>query len=208
MAETTIGGMGSFALPIMTVLSGALDFASKSASVKAMVQTAQRKQQGAYYSAAQLDQNAGQQEPVGQRGMAEVERQSAVSQSRLMAMAAMNGGGTSDPTILSIRSRMMADAGYRAAQALYQGNEAARGMREQAKAQRYMGDMTVSDANNAKGAGEFAAGASLLKTGVTALSMKDRYNPKGDPQAPAPVQEGPSYNWGTSGTWYNDELPQ
>ena len=176
MAESTMGGMGSFALPIMTVLAGAFDFASKSSSVKAMVQQAERKRQGAYHSAAQLEQNAGQQKAAGIMGAVEVQRQSDVKQSRLMALAAMQGGGTSDPTILSIRARMMADAGYLKAKEIYAGEEAARGMREQAKTTRYMGDLGVADAQSAKGAGQFAAATSLLKTGIQGLSMAERYN--------------------------------
>lgn len=159
-------GMGAFALPQMTVLSGLLDYASKSSATRAMVLSAQRKKLGADYAAAQLDVNAGQQEAASQVGATEQQRQGELGLSRIQALAAMQGGSTNDPTVVGIRGRMMAEAAYRSSLELYKGAEAARGMRAQAEATRYMGNATMADANAAKFAGDLAATSSVIKTGT------------------------------------------
>ena len=186
MAESSgMSGMGAWALPIMTVLGGAFDYASKTSAAKSLTQSAQRTQQGAYFQASQLDQQAGQQEAASQIAAGEVGRKAGYDLSRIQAMAAYQGGATNDPTVLILKARLMADAAYNEAMKLQHGAEAARGLRMQGAAARYMGDTTVLDAQAAKGSARSAAGASLLKTGAGLLgnmfgggskSMAEKYN--------------------------------
>ena len=159
---------------LLTVLGGAFDYASKTGVGQAMVQSAARKKAGADFAAAQLEQNAGQQEAASQRAAQDVSLQNQIGQSRLIALAAAQGGATTDPTVMLLRSRMAAEGAYRASQALYQGSEAARGMRAQAAAQRYQGEMGVEDAASANRAAQISGLASLVKTGS---SFYEKYSP-------------------------------
>ena len=197
MATDISGGMGSpWVMPVMTVLSGALDYASKNSASRAMMQAAQRKQAGANFQAAQLEQQAGQQEAVSQVGASEIERQQKYAQSRITALAAFQGGSSTDPTILNLKSRMAADAAYNEAMKMQQGSAVAQGMRGQAAAARYMGEMTMADARDAKGSADMAANMSLLKTGASiyasspktlassggGATLYDKYNISDTPQ--------------------------
>ncbi len=173
MADNS-GMGGSWVMPLMTVFSGALDYASKSAGAKAMVQAATRKQEGANFQAAQLEQQAVQQEAASQIGASEEARKARYLQSRAIAIAAMQGGSTTDPTVLGLRARLAADAAYNEAMKLQQGAEAARGLRMQASSARYMGDLAVADAKDAQGAARLAAGAGMVKTGSALYAMSPK----------------------------------
>ena len=155
----------AFIPAMMTVAQGAMSYAAQNASGNAMLLAAQRKKAGADYAANQMEVNAGQQEAASQRGAAEAQRQGQLGLSRIQALAAFQGGSTTDPTVMNIKAKLNAEAGYRAALQLYQGDEAARSLRANAAATRYMGNAAMADASSAKGASDLAAGASLLKTG-------------------------------------------
>ena len=162
-----------YAIPLMTMVSGALEYAKNTGAGNAMVQAAARKQQGSQIAAGQLRINAGQQEAASQQGAQDIARQGELGQSRILALAASQGADTRDPTIMGLRARLMSEQAYRMQTAIYQGNEAARGMRMQADAQEIMGEAAVSDAAAAKKGADFAATAGLFKT---AASMYDKYN--------------------------------
>jgi len=171
-------GLGALALPIMTVLGGALDYGSKTAAGQAMIQQAQRKKAGADLSATALETNAGQQVAASSYAAADASRIADLQQSRMLAVLATQGGATSDPTLLGIRARMMSEQAYKMQAAIYQGAEAARGMKLQAEAQRYMGEATMEDANAAKQSADIAGVASLVKTGSNLMmqSMYSKFN--------------------------------
>ena len=167
--------MGAYALPIMTVLGGALDYGSKIAAGRAGVQAAQRKQIGADYAADQLEVNAGQQEAAASYQVYDIAKKEQLGLSRVRALVAMQGGGSQDPSILGIQARINAEAGYREAMAIYQGQEAARGMRNQAVATRYMGDMEMADAKDNKKYSNLMAAGSLAGTGANLAGMSTMY---------------------------------
>lgn len=167
--------LGAFTLPVMTVLGGALDYGSKIAAGNAAVQSAQRKQVGANFAADQLEVNAGQQEAAASYQVYDLNRKNEIGLSRVRALVAMQGGGSNDPSILGIQARINAEAGYREAMALYEGQESARGMRNQAAATRYMGDMEVADAKESKKYSNIAAIGSLVNTGAK-MTMFAKYN--------------------------------
>jgi len=114
---------GAFAVPILTVLGGALDYAKNIGSGNAILASANRKNQGAQLSAQQLRVNAGQQEAASQRTAQEQQRIGELGQSRIVALAAASGGSSTDPTVMGLRARLQAEEAYRMASALYQGSE-------------------------------------------------------------------------------------
>lgn len=172
--------MSPMIIPLMTVLTGAMDYAAKGAAANGMMAAAQRKQMGANFSADQLEVNAGQQVAASQRAAAEKTRMGELGLSRIQALAAVQGGATTDPTVMRIKASIMAEGAYRAAQETYQGAEAARGMKAQAIAQRYMGESTVADAAQAKKTSRLSQAAGVFKTGAmlyqqSGPSMGDKY---------------------------------
>ena len=179
---------------IMTVAQGVMEYQAKGSAANAMVRQAQLKQQGFNFEADQQDKNAGQQEAASQRTAAEKERIGGLGLSRVQYLAAAQGGGI-DATVMRLQADILARTGYETALALYQGQEAAEGMRFDAETKRWMGKATVRDAQAGKKASRFSQVAGLAKTGAkvyeqtslfgqetkTAPSMAQKYN--GDPIA-------------------------
>ena len=120
----------------------------------------------AEYEAAQLTQNAGQAQAASQRKAAEERRKSRLVQSAALARAAMSGGA-SDPTVVDIIGDIAQEGAYRSALALFEGDDAARAMRNKAAGVRYTGDATQraykTQANTALFGGFARAGTSLFQ---------------------------------------------
>jgi hypothetical protein len=91
------------------------------------------------YRARQLEQNAGQAQAEASVAAQEESRKSELIASRAMAVVAASGGGTLDPTVVRILQGIDAEGSLATATQLYNGDERARGMRDQAKADRYEG---------------------------------------------------------------------
>lgn len=117
----------------------------------------------AEYQAQQLDTNAGQAQASSQRAAIEAQRQSMLIQSRAIALSAASGGGALDPTVMALVSGMSKEGQLSSDTLLYGGAEAARGMKEQAKATRYQGEQQ-------RIAGKTAQGTSRIQTAGTILS--------------------------------------
>ena len=173
--------MSPLILPIITVLQAGMGYAATNSAANAQVAAAKRNQLGANFAADQLEVNAGQQVAAGQRGAAEKTRLAGLGLSRVQALAAAQGGATTDPTVMRIKAQIMAEGAFRAAQETYQGAEAARGMEAQAAAKRYMGDAAVADAEAAKKTSRLTQAAQVFKTGAMMYqqagpSMGEKYN--------------------------------
>lgn len=93
------------------------------------------------YRARQLERNAGQEIAASTMAAREEQRQSALIASRAIAVAAASGGGVVDPTVLRILQGIDAEGALASATRLYNGQEAARGMIEDANASRYEGQL-------------------------------------------------------------------
>jgi hypothetical protein len=96
------------------------------------------------YRARQLEQNAGQVEAEASVAAQEESRKSELIASRAMAVVAASGGGALDPTVVRILQGIDAEGSLATATQLYNGKERARGMRDQAKADRYEGGLHKS----------------------------------------------------------------
>jgi hypothetical protein len=196
--------MSSMILPLMTVFTGAMDYAAKGSAADAVSLGAARRKQGADFSADQLDVNAGQQIAASQRTAADKTRLSDLGLSRVQALAASQGGSTTDPTVMGIKAQIMAEGAYRAAMDVYQGSEAARGMRGEAAAQRFMGDRAVADAADAKRSSQISQYAGMAKTGTSIFGQMASAGGLMSKSAPS---MGQKYNTGFDGAVGSFDMP-
>jgi hypothetical protein len=125
--------------------------------------------QAARFRARQLEQQAGQARASSQQAMLQERRRERLVQSRLQAVA---GGGGLDVGVVELSKGIAAEGEYRALSALYEGEEAARGMEAGAAAARIEG-------KQARTAGMLRA-ASTVMSGATSLyeqyGQNRRYN--------------------------------
>lgn len=136
--------------------------------------------QAAEYTAQQADAAAGQQQAAAQRQAAEERRKSQYAQSRALALAAASGDASS-PGVVDIISDLAGEGEYRRLTAMYEGEDRARALRQQAASLRYGGAVAYQ-------AGKTNATASILR-GASSMGMLSKYSPPGGTQAPAPVSE-------------------
>ena len=123
------------------------------------------------FQASQLEQQAGQTVAGATYAMQEPIRQGEYLASTALARAAASGGGASDPTIVNDIARINQEAHYRALVALYNGQEQAAGMMDQAQVLR-------NEGRAAKKAAKLKALPTILDAGTT---LWDRYGPKTAP---------------------------
>lgn len=116
--------------------------------------------------AKQLERNAGLERATSQRQSIEERRQAELASSRALALAAASGGGADDPTVVNTIADIEGEGEYRALTALYNGDQSARGMEDEAAARR-------KEAKNIKRASIFKAVGSVLSAGS---SLMDRYD--------------------------------
>jgi hypothetical protein len=128
------------------------------------IQDGQQQYAAAQYQAKQLQQNAGQTEAAGQRDAENQTRQSLLMQSRALAVAGASGAGAVDPTVLKLISGIAMEGDLAARTAMYNADEQARGMRNQASA-------TVYEGKQARKAGKIKALSTVLSgMGNTAMA--------------------------------------
>lgn len=126
------------------------------------------------YRAKQLEQNAGQEEAAASMAAQEEQRKSALISSRAIAVAAASGGGTLDPTVLKILQGIEAEGDLASATQMYNGRERARGLRDQAKADRFEGKLYRA-AGRKKALGTILTGVdSIANTWGSSESPKDK----------------------------------
>jgi hypothetical protein len=106
-------------------------------------------QQVANFQARQMEQRAGQERAVSQMQAVEERRKARLARSRAIAVAAASGGGTGG-SVQSILSGLSAEGELNAQAALYEGEESARGLENQAGASR-------AEGKYANAAGRYAA---------------------------------------------------
>lgn len=126
--------------------------------------------------AKQYEAAAKQQRAIATRDMVNERRKGDLVASRAQARLAASGGDASDVTATGIQSDIAAETEYNALMALSDGETRARQLE-------YGGALTRFEGQQAKRASRFAAGATLLGSGV---SMFDKYGGGGSPSTPAP----------------------
>lgn len=155
---------------------------------------AERQRVAAQFTAAQLEQQAGQSIAASQRQAAEQTRQATLLKSRALALAAASGAGASDPTIVNLMSRISGEGAYRSAVALYQGEEQARQSRLKAAGAIYEGDAAVAGGIDRQNAYNTSATASLLSGAGSLFARYGMGGPGKDAGSTSPVDSF-GINW-------------
>lgn len=168
----------------MAIAGTLMQFKGQKDAAKAAKRMGARENEARQKEAIQLEFQAGQSIAASQRKMLEERRQAQLVQSRAQAVAAASGGGSSDPTVVGIISKIAGEGAYRESVALFDGYDRARLLRESAKAKRLEGEIAAEGGNYRAKAYETMATASLLKGGASiGESLYSRYGkggPKGD----------------------------
>lgn len=115
----------------------------------------------ANYQARQLEANAGQEIAASTVAAQEEQRKSDLIASRAIAVAAASGGGALDPTVVKILQGIRGEGALASATQLYNGQESARGMRDQARGSRYEGKL-YKEASNARALSTILSGGKAL----------------------------------------------
>lgn len=129
------------------------------------MQQAEAAQDAADFTAAQQDQQAGQQRAIAQRKAIEQRRQTGVLESQALAAAGASGAGVSDPTVVNELADIKRVGEFNALTALFQGEESATGL-----------EMAASSARRTGIASQQAGRLSAAGTAIGgATSFYDRY---------------------------------
>lgn len=150
---------------------------------------------GAYFEAAQLDQQSGQSVAAAQRKALEEKRRATLIASRAQAVAGASGGSASDPTMVDILSDIEGEGAYRAGVALYEGEERARLQRLGASTRRFEGDVALQSGKERERAYQLG-GFGSLATG--AASLYSKYG-RGGAKVSASKSSGDWFDAGTEG---------
>lgn len=155
--------MGQFAIPLM--IASTIMSASSSAQAGQQAEKAgQAQQTAANYQADSAEQNAGQQRAASQR-VAQARRQEAtLAASRAQAVGAASG--TVDPRI---EADIAGQGEFNALSALYEGEEAARGLETDAALARFQGRQMAQAGGAKKAAYQTEALSSLAMGGYKAF---------------------------------------
>lgn len=121
----------------------------------------------AEYTAAQLRQNAGQMQAAAQRNAISQERNTKYILSQGLAQAAASGGGASDPTVVNAFAQLAGEGAYRKAVALYEGEDKARALKDQASSKLYAGQLGIGAGDQVQSASGIGAFAGLLQGGAS-----------------------------------------
>lgn len=149
-----------------TALSAVGSIQEGNATYKASKAAAKAVKEGAKFEAAQLNRNAGQQRATAQREAIEQRRAGRLAQSRALAVAGASGAGVSDVDVTNLVSDLAADGEYNALTALYNGEEQALGMEDQAKGVMYN---AKQEARSYKAKGKAAKSAGYMTALGTAI---------------------------------------
>ena len=171
-------------------LSMGLDIFKGLTTARAQRAVGNAQDEEAKFVAKQMEINAGTAQAIGQREAAEEMRQAKLVQSRIMAVAAASGGGASDPSVMNMISSQAGEGAYRAALAIYRGDDKARDLNMAAMAKRYEGEA-------AKSAGKTRAIGTLIGTASTLFSKYGQAAPV-ESAAESAIDPYPELDaWGT-----------
>src|SRR6185369_6194236 len=118
-------------------------------------------QNEANYEAAQLRQNADQQQAAAEQKMIADNKKTDLVLSNARVEAAAGGGSATDPTVVTNMQTIAGEGKYRALTDMYQGNAAAQSLNNQATAKEYSGNI-AADAGRTKATSTILSGASSL----------------------------------------------
>jgi len=132
----------------MAVVGAVTSVAGGFSAANAARTTAERQKAAADFEAAQMAQASGQAIASSQREAEEQRRQARLLQSRAIALSGASGASVTDPTVLNLIGDIASKGSYRAAVALYQGEDKARQLNMGADAKRYEGEVALETGRN------------------------------------------------------------
>jgi hypothetical protein len=156
----------------MSIIGAVGQSAAQRQAGEVAYQNALQRQQMANLQASQLEQNAGQAQAAAQRQAIEAKRKGSLLASRMRAVMGASGAGIDNNLLASLQG----EGDYAADTALFNGDEKARAMKNQALLDRWSGNASVWSGENARAAASRAADATLvggIAKGV--MSFADRY---------------------------------
>lgn len=160
--------MAGIAAVVTSVAGTALQYQGYQQAAEAARVAGRRANVAAQFEAEQLEQQAGQVFAASQRNAMEEKRRADLLASRALALAAASGGGVSDPTVVNVIAGLKSEGSYRAAVALYRGQDEARKLRTGASARRFEGAV-AEEGGILEGAGYETMAASSLLQGASSL---------------------------------------
>lgn len=156
---------------VLPFVGTAISFLGSMKQAQAAKAAGKAQQQEAYYRATQAEMAAGQTRASGQRAAIEQRRKGEIARSRAIALQAGQGGSTADPTFINIVGDLGTETEYSAMSALFQGEDEAAGLEQQAGLSRFEGD-------SAYRAGKAESKSLMLAAaGKAATSLMDKYAP-------------------------------
>lgn len=193
-----MAGSAQYIGPALTIASSVTGFMGANKAASAARLAAERTAAAKRFEAKQLLINAGQEQAAGQRAGFEQERQAQLIQSRQIALAAASGAGASDPTIMKLIARTEKEGSYRAAVAIYGGEEKARQLRMAAAGRQYEADAAITAGAQTAQAYQIAGVGSLLRGGASLFAKYGMGGPKGSGDSAA--LGGPDTSWLDTGS--------
>ena len=148
-----------------------LGFIGSMGAASSAKRAADRARMAAEIEAQQLTQQGGQAVAGSQREAWSERRKAELLASRGLAIAAASGGGAADPTVTKILANITGEGSYRAALALYAGEDRKRQLDFGAAARRYEGQSAVEAGSDTAAAYRTRALAGLA-TGSAGLYGK------------------------------------
>jgi hypothetical protein len=178
---------------VSTAVSAASTIMAAQAQSEGLKAGAKAEGELAEYKAKQLKAQAGQERATAQRHAVEELRKARHAQSRATAVAAASGGGVQGTDVENILANLGAEGEYNKEAALYEGEQSARGLEDQANAELYGSKLNKSMANYqarvARKSGYVSAGGDLLQG---AASFYGKYNPDADKASTGSVSQSKS----------------
>lgn len=143
--------------------------------------------------AAQLDASANTQEGVSQAKAKDSKRQARLLQSRIIALAAANGGSTQEKNVNDILLNVGEEGEYRALMDLYNGSSAAYELRSKAISLRNNALVSRFEGKQTRRASNMAAIGGLFSSAGSAATFGSKYN-NTSPASPSPASPSPYAN--------------
>lgn len=146
------------------------------------IKAGQAQKAEAGFEAKQMQVKGLQDQATAERVALNDKRQADILGSKVQADAAASGGGALDPSVVNIQSNIAGEGEYRALTALYQGDESAAGLTDEANAKMFQGSQT-SKAANISAAGTFLQSSASAAAG----GLAGKYG--GGGSAPTPTTD-------------------
>jgi hypothetical protein len=154
--------MAQLAVAALMMAGTAVSAASTIAGGNAAAQVGSMTQQAMEFRAKGNEQAAQESRAASQRTAFDKRHEATLVGSRLQAVAAASGGGATDPSVLKLGEDIAGEGEYGALLESYKGENRARGLLDQAAADRFSGEMAMFEGRSKRSASRLSAFGSIL----------------------------------------------